>query len=130
MWALICISLVSPNIDFELRNAMEEQAYIESEGLERVRLSCYLPTGNRTADGSIPYEGICASNREHMGQTCIMYDKDLQEVARWECRDIGGNQLLREGKAIDVYRDTMDGAKEMIATYGDYVYVKWMEDEE
>ena len=102
---------------------------IEEEGLERVFLSCYLPTGNRTADGTVPYEGICSCNREHLGMDCIMYDADLNEVARWECRDIGGNKLLRAGKAIDVYRDTMEHALALKKQYGDYVYIKWVDRE-
>ena len=51
-------------------------------------LSCYLPTGNKTADGTVPYEGIVSSNKEHLGMDCIMYDMDLNAVARWECRDV------------------------------------------
>ena len=105
----------------------EKLRFIQENGLEYVRLSCYLPTGNCTADGTIPYEGICASNYQHLGMKCVMYNNDLQPVAVWECHDVGGNELLQAGKAIDVYRDNMDRAWELIGLYGDHVYIKWIE---
>lgn len=108
----------------------QEQKFIEEHHLERVYLSCYLPTGNKTADGTVPYEGICSCNKEHLGMDCIMYDaKTLTPVARWECRDIGGNSLLKAGKAIDVFRTDMARAKQLKAEYGDYVYIEWIERE-
>ena len=93
---------------------------------QKVRCTCYLPTGNRTADGTVPYEGIIASNREHLGDMCIIYDMDGNFIQIMECRDIGGHRKLRNGTAIDVYRDNMDRAKEWIATYGDYVQIIWI----
>lgn len=103
-----------------------QERFIEEEELVKVKLSCYLPTGNRTADGSEPYEGIISCNRDHLGMDCIMYDKDFIPVARFECRDIGGHKLLREGKAIDVFRTDMKRAKEFKKQYGEYVYIKWI----
>lgn len=106
--------------------AAAEERYIQEQGLELVKLSCYLPTGNNTADGSVPKEGIVSCNREHLGMDCILYDEDFLPVARFECRDIGGNKLLREGKAIDVFRDDMQRAQEFIRTNKPYVYIKWI----
>lgn len=124
--ALMCI--VPFTYNYELHEALEEQKVIEEEGLERVYLSCYLPTGNRTADGTVPYEGICSANIEHLGMDCIMYDaKTLTAVARWECRDVGGNSLLRQGKAIDVFRTDMKRALQLKQEYGDHVYIKWID---
>ena len=108
----------------------QEQKFIEEHHLEKVYLSCYLPTGNKTADGTVPYEGIVSSNKEHLGMDCIMYDMNLNAVTRWECRDVGGHKLLREGKAIDVYRDNMERAQDMRDRYGYYVYVEWIPREE
>lgn len=118
-----------PNL--QLLEAIRQQKIIEEEGLEQVYLSCYLPTGNKTADGTVPYEGICSCNYEHLGQDCIMYDaKTLTPVARWECRDVGGNSLLKQGKAIDVYRDSMERALQLREEYGYYVYIKWVDRED
>lgn len=94
--------------------------------MQTVRCTCYLPTGHRTADGTMPYEGIIASNREHLGDMCIIYDMDGNFIALMESRDCGGNRKLRNGTAIDVYRDNMERAKEWIATYGDYVQIVWV----
>lgn len=122
--ALMCI--VPFKYNFELHEALEEQRVIEEEGLERVYLSCYLPTGFNCADGTPPYEGVVSSNKEHLGMDCIIYDNNLIPVMRLECRDIGGNKLLREGKAIDVFRSDMTRALQLKKEYGDYVYIKWI----
>lgn len=111
----------------EQREAKREE-FIKEHHLEKVFLSCYLPTGNCTADGTVPYEGICSCNVEHLGMDCIMYDlRTLEPVEYWECRDIGGNILLRQGKAIDVFRTDYNGCLELKAKYGDYVYIEWVE---
>ena len=126
--ALMCIVPFKPN--FTLIEKAEEVRFIQEEGLEYVYLSCYLPTGNRTADGTIPYEGVVSSNKEHLGMDVIIYDENLVPVMRLECRDIGGNKLLREGKAIDIFRNDMNRAIELKKTYGDHVYIKWVSREE
>lgn len=97
--------------------------------MQKVRCTCYLPTGNRTADGTVPYEGIIASNREHLGQMCMLFDMDGNFIALMEARDLGGHKKLRNGTAIDVYRDNMDRAKEWVRTYGDYVQIIWIDAE-
>lgn len=97
--------------------------------LQEVRCTCYLPTGNRTADGTVPYEGIIASNRDHLGDVALLYTLDGEFIGFFECRDIGGHRKLRNGTAIDVYRDNMDRAWDWIHTYGDYIQIIWIEAE-
>lgn len=97
------------------------------EDLQKVRCTCYLPTGNKTADGTVPYEGICASNRDHLGDVAVLYSCDGEFIGFFECRDIGGHRKLRNGTAIDIYRDDMDRAWEWVGEWGDYVYVYWIE---
>lgn len=97
------------------------------DDLQKVRCTCYLPTGNKTADGTVPYEGICASNRDHLGDVAVLYSVDGEFIGFFECRDIGGHRKLRNGTAIDIYRDSMDRAWEWAAEWGDYVYVYWIE---
>lgn len=97
--------------------------------METMRCTCYLPTGHCTADGTEPYEGIIASNRDHLGDMALLYTMDGEYIGMYECRDIGGGRMLRNGTAIDVYRDNMDRAWEWIHTYGDYVQVIWIEAE-
>ena len=97
------------------------------DDLQKVRCTCYLPTGNKTADGTIPYEGICASNRDHLGDVAVLYSVDGEFIGFFECRDIGGHRKLRNGTAIDVYRDNMDRAWEWVGEWGDYVYIYWID---
>lgn len=124
---LIALMMIAPlQTNWDLYEATCVERFIEEEELVKVKLSCYLPTGNCTADGTEPYEGIISCNREHLGQDCIVYNKDFLPVARFQCRDIGGNKLLREGKAIDVFRTDMSRAKAYIKEMGAYVYIKWI----
>ena len=97
------------------------------DDLQKVRCTCYLPTGNKTADGTVPYEGICASNRDHLGDVAVLYSCDGEFIGFFECRDVGGHRKLRNGTAIDIYRDDMDRAWEWIGEWGDYVYIYWIE---
>lgn len=96
---------------------------------QEIVISCYLPTGHRTADGTVPYEGICASNRDHLGQTAMLFDSDMRFVGFFEVKDTGGHHLLREGKAVDIYRDNMDRARDFIRENGDHGYVVWLDAE-
>lgn len=122
--ALMCIVPLKPNI--ELLDALEGQRFITENNLVRVRLSCYLSTGSRCADGSWPVEGVCASNKAHLGEDVIVYNDDLIPSMRLQVRDIGGNSLLQQGKAIDIYRDSMERAWELVGEYGEYIWIQWI----
>jgi hypothetical protein len=110
--------------------AVQRYDFIEEHHLKRVYLSCYLATGNNCADGTPPREGVVSSNKEHLGMDCIVYDNDLTAVMRLECRDIGGHKMLREGTAIDIYRDSMKRALQLREEYGLYVWIEWIPREE
>lgn len=96
------------------------------EELQKVRCTCYLPTGNRTADGTIPYEGICASNRDHLGDVAVLYSTKGDFIGFFECRDIGGNSRLKNGTAVDIFRDDWDSIHEWQQEVGDYCYIYWI----
>ena len=96
------------------------------DGCELIRCTCYTPTGNKTADGTIPYEGICASNKDHLGQVAVVYDMDMNFIGYFEARDLGGNEDLQNGTRIDIYRDTEQGVREWQQTVRDYVIVQWV----
>ena len=96
------------------------------DGCQIVRCTCYTPTGNKTADGTIPFEGICASNREHLGMVAVVYDLDLRIVGFYECRDTGSHEELQNGTRIDIFRETETGIREWQQTVGDYVIVQWV----
>ena len=96
------------------------------DGCELMRCTCYLPTGNKTADGTVPYEGICASNREHLGQVAVVYTMDMEFVGYYEARDTGSHEDLQNGTRIDIFRETEEGVREWQQTVGDYVIVQWV----
>lgn len=112
---------VTPGIEYLdiLTREYEEEPQV-------MRCTCYLPTGNRCYDGTPTAKGVISSNVEHIGQTAILYTLDDELIGVFECHDIGGNVMLRNGTAIDLYRDTMEEARKWIATYGDYVKVRWI----
>jgi len=93
---------------------------------QKIRCTCYLPTGNRTYDGTEPYEGIVAANKEHLGDMALLWTIEGEWIGLFECRDIGGGKMLKNGMAIDIFRDDMDSVKEWIQMYGDYVQIIWI----
>ncbi len=96
---------------------------------ELLRVTCYLPTGHKTASGVYPQHGMCASNREHLGDIAAVYDMDRHFIGYFECTDVGGAYSLKTGQSIDIYCDTMAEAREWVRTYGDYCYVVFIEAE-
>lgn len=94
---------------------------------QEVKISCYLPTGNPTYSGQMPYVGGAACNKEHLGQTAILLDSEYRFITFLEINDIGGNSLLKQGKAIDVFQETMEDARRFISENGDHGYVVWLE---
>ena len=127
----LLISIVPPPLEpCQVYQAQKRYEFIEEHNLQRVYLSCYLPTGNNCADGTPPVEGVVSSNREHLGMDCIVYDNDLTAVMRLECRDIGGHKMLREGTAIDVFKSSYERAVDTQRRYGSYVWVEWIPREE
>lgn len=126
----LLLSVTAPVRPCDVWMAQQRYDFIEEHNLKRVYLSCYLPTGNNCADGTPPVEGVVSSNREHLGMDCIVYDNDLTAVMRLECRDIGGHKMLREGTAIDVYRDSIERAYQLRDEYGLYIWIEWISREE
>ena len=109
----------------------QELKFIEEHNLQRVRVTCYLPTGNNCADGTPPYLGTISTNKEHLGQHCILYRADnLEPIGEYVSHDIGGHKDLQNGSAIDIYQDTMQGAWGWLDRNGTTVYVEWIEREE
>ena len=124
--ALMCMVPFKPNI--ELIDTLTEQRFIEENNLVRIKISCYIASpGAHTADGSVPIEGYCSGNKEHMGQDLILYDEDLVAVGRYEIRDVGGHALLRSGKAIDFYRDNLSRCYKFVAEHGSYAYIQYID---
>ena len=90
-----------------------------------MRVTVYTaPEGAITASGSEVREGIVAGKREWLGYGCVIYDKDMRLIGFYEVKDTGKADWLRNGTAIDVYRDSLERCEEWVKTYGDYCYVQ------
>lgn len=96
----------------------------------RIRATCYLPTGHKTATGITPYEGVIACNRSRLGQRAAVYAEDMTFIGYFICEDTGGHAGLKNGTRIDVFRDSRESLNEWVSNYGDYVYMEWVEDED
>ncbi len=74
-------------------------------------------SGEITADGSRVREGICAAKKEWIGLTAAVYLDEIREdethgpgefLGYYEIRDTGGNELIRNGQAIDIYNPSLE----------------------
>ena len=111
--------------------AVQRYEFIESHNLKRVKVSCYVaPEGAHTADGSLCYEGIVASNSEHLGMDMVLYTDDLVPEALYECRDVGGHPMLQNGTAVDFYASSLEMAWDFVERHSEYVWVEWIERED
>lgn len=123
MKRIICLSILFIGLIFCYNKSIASNI---PDGFEKVRCTCYLPTGNKTADGTVPYKGIIASNREHLGDVAVLYDENLRIIGFFECKDTGGHKDLKNGSRIDVFCNSDDEIIKWQKTVGDYVYVQWV----
>lgn len=90
----------------------------------KMRVTCYLPTGNPTASGVMPFKGGCAAKRDWMGCAAVLYTLDGEYIGVWDINDTGGHDRIKSGKSVDLFMPTMEEAKEWIREYGDYLLVQ------
>lgn len=115
----------------EVYKAQQRYSFIEENNLVRVKVSCYYAEpGAKTADGSIPVEGMVSSNRQHLGMDMVLYTDDLIPEARFQCTDIGGHKMLQDGTAVDFYRSDYSRCVSFVKDHSPYVWVQWVEREE
>lgn len=96
---------------------------------EEVKFTYYIWTGHRTASGVYPVVGMCASNKEHLGDIAALYDKDKQFLGYFECTDTGGTEGLKKGYVIDVFAYDMETVYKLAEEYGTEGYVLWVKGE-
>lgn len=126
MKRIICLSVLFIGLVFGYNKAIASNI---PDGFEKVRCTCYLQTGNKTADGTVPYDGIIASNCEHMGDIALLYTENMVYIGMYEVRDLGGHKDIKNGTRIDMFCETEKSMKEFISAYGDYVLIKWIKAE-
>lgn len=103
----------------------------------KIRCTCYTSNeGSITASGERVREGILAGKREWIGKVAILYDMNMNIIGYYEFKDTGAGidtdgdgkgDSIKKGKSIDVYRDTLEGCREWIKTYGDYIMIQIVE---
>lgn len=93
-----------------------------------MRVTCYTG-GTITYSGQAPREGICASNYANMGKVAIIYDSNMNYIGIWECLDVGSNCCLQNGTALDLWMPDLGSCYEFVGTYGDYLYVQFIDAE-
>ena len=102
--------------------------------LKKSWLTCYLPTGNKTASGTVPkmFRTI-AGRKEDIGKTCIVYsineDGGIGHVIFIGKIEDTGGPFIRSGQRIDIFVDTMEDAENWIDIYGDYTMIQIIEGE-
>lgn len=105
---------------------------------QKIRCTCYTSTeGSITASGDAVREGIVAGKREWMHSVAVLYDMNMNLIGFFEFKDTGAGidtdgdgkgDTIKNGKSIDVYRDTLQGCRDWVKTYGDYIYLMIIED--
>ena len=103
----------------------------------KIRCTCYCEDGI-TASGHYTRSGIIAGKKEWIGKTAALYKIDdngeLGEfIGYFEFLDTGAGidtdgdgvgDSIKNGKSVDVYRNSLEDAKTWISNQGDYVYIK------
>lgn len=93
---------------------------------KKMTLTCYLPTGNKTASGIEPYYGIAAAKSEWIGKTAIIYERtENNEVGKFigefQIQDTGATDGIKNGYVIDIF---CENREQCIPTQKVYVYLK------
>lgn len=114
----------------------------EQSDLKRIRCTCYTDTGI-TASGEYTHYGVIAGRKEDLGKTAALYQLNedgtikkfigyfdfLDTGAGMDTDGDGKGDSIKKGLSIDVWRPTLQEAKDWIKEYGDYVYIEIVERE-
>ncbi len=114
----------------------------KAQDLKQIRCTCYIEPGV-TRSGHYTHEGVIAGRKEDLGKVAALYavaeDGSVGEfIGYFDFYDTGAGidtdgdgrgDSIKKGKSIDVFRETMTDAKKWIKTYGDYVYIQYIEAE-
>ena len=91
----------------------------------KMTLTSYLPTGNATASGVMPYKGVAAAKREWLGKIAVVFertedDKSGELIGVYEILDTGQTNGLKNGYVIDIFCESRE---ECLPTQKVYVYL-------
>lgn len=127
MELILLLLMLLKNADFKPKQPIEINELISYAEMmkkpKKVRVTCYLPTGNHMANGEYPFVGACAGRKEDIGKVAALYDLDMNFIGYLEICDCGGAKSLKNGTSIDVFQPTIADARAFIKKYGDYGYI-------
>lgn len=114
LWTLLTVLIVTP-------------AHADTIELQKMTLTCYYPTGNKTCTGIVPHYGVVASKREWVGKTAIVYKRNADNtmgeyIGTFDIQDTGEgrNGAVRKGYVLDVF---IENESQLIPTQKIYVYI-------
>lgn len=113
-----------------------------ASGLVKKRCTCYVEPGI-TASGAYTRDGVVAGRKEDLHKVAAIYrcntDGQIGEfVGYYEFLDTGAGidtdndghgDSIKKGLSIDVYKPSLEEAKDWIMEYGDYCYVLYIDAE-
>lgn len=94
-----------------------------------IESTAYTWTGNPMKNGEYPYEGVCATKTDWIGGICELFEKmpdgTLKRIGKYEIKDTGGHEKIKNGTCVDIYMSSEKecfeyGRKNVIA----YIYQK------
>ena len=107
--------------------------------LIKIRCTCYCEPGI-TRSGHYTNEHVIAGRKDDLGKVAAIYaigeDGEIGEfIGYFDFYDTGAGidtdgdgkgDSIKKGLSVDVFRSSLDRAKDWIRTYGDYVYIKYI----
>lgn len=123
MKKLLCLSLiifllmpmsVNAGVENVTYNVEQEEKY----PLMKARATAYCLDGI-TASGKEVRKGICASKREWLGKTIVVYqrlpgDKVGRMIGIYESLDTGGTEAIKKGWVVDIWQPDLDACQEFM----------------
>lgn len=114
----------------------------KAQDLKQIRCTCYIEPGV-TRSGHYTHEGVISGRKEDLGKVAALYavaeDGSVGEfIGYFDFYDTGSGidtdgdgrgDSIKKGRSVDVFRETMTDANKWIKTYGDYVYIQYIEAE-
>lgn len=97
----------------------------EKQNPKVIDFTCYVTRGT-CYDGCETRKGICATDKEHIGYTALIWTLDGEFLGYYECCDLIGTEWGRSGHCIDIFAEDMDEAVEYMKITGGKCIVQYI----
>lgn len=101
------------------------EKYLDISEAKKMHITGYLPTGNKTASGTVPTKLTCASSRKHIGELVIISDED-KIVGIYKVEDTGGTKAIKNDKCIDIFFENEMELNQFFIENGTRMYVRYV----